>query len=126
MSGQINAVEVCDTENDHLKLNLDMIVGLILPMVKADPRTNVSILITNICSHFNYTPSYHNAWIAKQKALEKMHSGWDVSYKRYGSGAKYWRDGTFMYGSYIHRLLFDVAQDGNRRILPIAFAIMPG
>ncbi|KAH1114232.1 hypothetical protein J1N35_007610 [Gossypium stocksii] len=25
-------------------------------------------------------PSYPKAWIAKQKALEKMHSGWDASY----------------------------------------------
>ncbi|KAH1129594.1 hypothetical protein J1N35_000972 [Gossypium stocksii] len=35
-------------------------------------------------------------------------------------------DGTFMYGRYTHRLLLAVAQDGSRRILPIAFAITPG
>ncbi|KAH1121248.1 hypothetical protein J1N35_004408 [Gossypium stocksii] len=60
---------------DHLKLDSDMIASLILPMVKVDPVTNVSILIANIRSQFNYMPSYRKAWIAKQKALEKMHSG---------------------------------------------------
>ncbi|PPS02230.1 hypothetical protein GOBAR_AA18423 [Gossypium barbadense] len=35
------------------------------------------------CQYSNqmgYTPSYRKAWIAKQKALEKMHSWWDASY----------------------------------------------
>ena len=35
-------------------------------------------------------------------------------------------DGTFLYGRYEHRLLIAVAQDGDRKILPIAFAITPG
>ncbi|MFQ6643803.1 hypothetical protein Gotur_018649 [Gossypium turneri] len=58
-----------------------------------------------------YTPSYRKAWIAKQKVLEKMHSGWDASYN------EIW---------YTHRLLVAVAQDGGGRILPIAFAITLG
>lgn len=57
-----------------------MITGLILPMVKANPRIIVSVLITNIRSQFKYTPSYRKAWLAKQKALDKMHSGCDASY----------------------------------------------
>ena len=52
---------------------------LILPTVKADPRTSVPVLIANIRNQMGYTPSYRKAWIAKQKALEKMHSGWDAS-----------------------------------------------
>ncbi|PPR97341.1 hypothetical protein GOBAR_AA23334 [Gossypium barbadense] len=60
---------------DHPKMDLDMIASLILPIVKADPRTSMSVLIANICSQLRYTPSYCKAWIAKQKALEKMHSG---------------------------------------------------
>ncbi|MFQ6641844.1 hypothetical protein Gotur_016315 [Gossypium turneri] len=57
-----------------------MLACLILPTVKADPRTSVPMLIANIRSQIGYTPSYHKAWIAKQKVLEKMHSGWDASY----------------------------------------------
>ncbi|KAH1039027.1 hypothetical protein J1N35_040770 [Gossypium stocksii] len=35
-----------------------------------------------------YTPSYRKAWIAKQKALEKLHSGWEASIMKRGSGVK--------------------------------------
>ncbi|KAK5819882.1 hypothetical protein PVK06_024913 [Gossypium arboreum] len=72
-----------------------MIADIILSMVKVDSRTVVSVLIANIRSKFNYTHSYRNAWIAKQKALEIIHNGWDASYN----------------------------EDSNRRILPIAFTI---
>ncbi|KAK5840288.1 hypothetical protein PVK06_009180 [Gossypium arboreum] len=65
---------------DHPKLDSNMIAGIILPMVKVDSRTAVSILIANIRSQFNYTPSYSKAWIAKQKVLENMHNGWYTSY----------------------------------------------
>ncbi|MFQ6667327.1 hypothetical protein Gotur_033386 [Gossypium turneri] len=57
-----------------------MLASLKLPTVKADLRTSVSVLIANIRSQIGYTPSYRKAWIAKQKALEKMYSGWDASY----------------------------------------------
>ncbi|KAK5803937.1 hypothetical protein PVK06_031586 [Gossypium arboreum] len=154
-----------------------MLANLILPMVKADPRTSVLVLISNIRNQMGYTPSYRKAWIAKQKALEKMHSRWDASYneiwqwcqvlERYVPGCitdlqtelayynnrllrgcqvfkhLFWSfkqcrdafayckplvqiDGTFMYSRYTHRLLLVVAQDGNGRILPIAFTITPG
>ncbi|PPR87066.1 hypothetical protein GOBAR_AA33626 [Gossypium barbadense] len=67
---------------DHPKMNSDMLATLILPTVKADPKISVSILIANIRSQLRYTPSYHKAWIAKQKALEKIHGGWDASYNK--------------------------------------------
>ncbi|XP_016707059.1 uncharacterized protein [Gossypium hirsutum] len=65
---------------DNPKMDSDMLADLILPTVKADPRTSVLVLIANIRSQLRYTPSYCKAWIAKQKALEKMHGGWDASY----------------------------------------------
>ncbi|XP_052880468.1 uncharacterized protein LOC108462218 [Gossypium arboreum] len=115
-----------------------MLASLILPTVKADPRTSVPVLIANIRNQIGYTPSYRKAWIAKQKALEKMHSGWDASYDEIWQWCQQCRgafayckplvqiDGTFMYDRYTHRLLLAVAQDGSGRILPIAFAITPG
>ncbi|KAK5837915.1 hypothetical protein PVK06_006642 [Gossypium arboreum] len=65
---------------DHPKMDSAMLASLILLTVKADPRTSVPVLIANIHNQIGYTPSYRKAWIAKQKALEKMHSGWDASY----------------------------------------------
>ncbi|KAK5813682.1 hypothetical protein PVK06_029133 [Gossypium arboreum] len=61
-------------------MNSDMLATLILPTVKADPRTSVPVLIANFHSQLRYMPSYRKAWIAKQKALEKIHGGWDASY----------------------------------------------
>ncbi|KAK5840144.1 hypothetical protein PVK06_009024 [Gossypium arboreum] len=65
---------------DHPKMNSDMLTTLILSTVKADPKTSVSVLIANIRSQLRYTPSYRKAWIAKQKALEKILGGCDASY----------------------------------------------
>ncbi|KAH1121867.1 hypothetical protein J1N35_005027 [Gossypium stocksii] len=67
---------------DHPKMDSSMLASLILPMVKEDPRTSVPALISHIRSQLRYTPSYRKAWIAKQKALEKMHSRWDASYNK--------------------------------------------
>ncbi|MFQ6660991.1 hypothetical protein Gotur_029299 [Gossypium turneri] len=61
---------------DHPKMDSAMLASLILPTIKADPKTSVPVLIANIRSQMGYTPSYRKAWIAKQKALEKMHSRW--------------------------------------------------
>ncbi|KAK5794133.1 hypothetical protein PVK06_035340 [Gossypium arboreum] len=57
-----------------------MTAGIILSMVKVDPKTTVSVLIVNIRNQFNFTPSYCKALIEKHKALEKMHSRWDALY----------------------------------------------
>lgn len=51
-----------------------MISDFIFPMVKMSLRILVLVLIAHICSEFNYAVSYHKAWLAKQKALDKMHS----------------------------------------------------
>ncbi|KAH1063946.1 hypothetical protein J1N35_028933 [Gossypium stocksii] len=63
---------------DHPKMDSSMLASLILLMVKEDLRTSVPVLIFHIRSQLSYTPSYCKAWIAKQKALEKIHSGWDA------------------------------------------------
>ncbi|KAH1056548.1 hypothetical protein J1N35_034613 [Gossypium stocksii] len=40
------------------------------------------VIIANIRSQLRYTPSYRKAWIAKQKALEKIYGGWDASHNK--------------------------------------------
>ncbi|XP_052874711.1 uncharacterized protein LOC128280562 [Gossypium arboreum] len=139
---------------DHPKMDSAMLASLILLTVKADPRTSIPVLIANIRNQMEYTPSYRKAWIVKQKALEKMHSGWDTSYnkiwqwcqvlERYIPGCitdlqtepAYYND-QLLRGCQVFKRLFwsfkqcrdafaYFAQDGNGRILPIAFAITPG
>ncbi|KAH1129725.1 hypothetical protein J1N35_001103 [Gossypium stocksii] len=70
-----NKDSLLGVSQDHPKLDSGMIASLILSMLKADPRTFVSCIIASIHNQLRYMPSYHKAWIAKQKALEKMHSG---------------------------------------------------
>ncbi|KAK5840132.1 hypothetical protein PVK06_009011 [Gossypium arboreum] len=65
---------------DHPRLDSDMISDIILPMVKGSPRILVSVLIAGICSQHDYTPSYYKAWVAKPKAMDKLHHGWENSY----------------------------------------------
>ncbi|KAH1055956.1 hypothetical protein J1N35_034021 [Gossypium stocksii] len=111
-------------------MDSDMLASLILPTVKANLKTLVMVLIANIRSQLRYTPSYHKAWIAKQKVLEKIQYletaptyyndqlfyGCQVfkrlfwSFKKYRDAFRYCKplvqvDGTFMYGRYTHRLL---------------------
>ncbi|XP_052886922.1 uncharacterized protein LOC128295399 [Gossypium arboreum] len=140
---------------DHPKMDSAMLASLILPTVKADLRTSVLVLIANIRNQMGYTPSYRKAWIAKQKALEKMHSGWDASYneiwqwcqvlERYVLGCitdlqiepAYYSDRLLRRCQVFKRLFWSFKQcrdafayckplDGSGRILPIAFAITPG
>ncbi|XP_052486786.1 uncharacterized protein LOC128041238 [Gossypium raimondii] len=66
---------VAGISQDPPKMDSAMLASLILPTVKVDPKTLMPVLITNIRSQIRYTPSYRKAWIAKQKALEKMHNG---------------------------------------------------
>ncbi|KAH1031894.1 hypothetical protein J1N35_044068, partial [Gossypium stocksii] len=42
----------CAMQDDHLKIDSDMLASLILPTVKADPRISMSVLIANIRSQF--------------------------------------------------------------------------
>ncbi|RYQ88036.1 hypothetical protein Ahy_B09g095478 isoform A [Arachis hypogaea] len=41
----------------------------------------VKSVIAEVQSKFNYTVSYQKAWLAKQKAVEKIFGGWEASYE---------------------------------------------
>ncbi|XP_040932863.1 uncharacterized protein [Gossypium hirsutum] len=56
---------VAGVSQDHPKMDSDMLATLILPTVKADPRTLVPVLIANIHGQLRYILSYRKAWIAK-------------------------------------------------------------
>ncbi|XP_029148275.2 uncharacterized protein [Arachis hypogaea] len=117
---------------DHSKLDSITIAEAIKPLVEADPSLKVKSVIAEVESKFNYTVSYRKAWLAKQKAVEKIFGGWDASYEALPIWAfRHCKpivqvDGTHLYGKYKGCLLVAVSQDGNNNIVPIAFAIVEG
>ncbi|RYR62979.1 hypothetical protein Ahy_A04g020756 [Arachis hypogaea] len=66
---------------DHSKLDSTMIAEAIKLLVEADPALKVKSVIAEEQSKFNYTVSYRKAWLAKQKAVEKIFGGWEASYE---------------------------------------------
>ncbi|XP_057760952.1 uncharacterized protein LOC130981379 [Arachis stenosperma] len=66
---------------DHSKLDSLTIAEAIKPLVEADSSLKVKSVIAEVQSKFNYTVSYRKAWLAKQKAVEKIFGGWKVSYE---------------------------------------------
>ncbi|XP_057747661.1 uncharacterized protein LOC130966855 [Arachis stenosperma] len=66
---------------DHSKLDSTTIAEAIKPLVEADPALKVKSVIAEAQSKFNYTVSYRKAWLAKQKAVEKIFGGWEASYE---------------------------------------------
>ncbi|RYQ89325.1 hypothetical protein Ahy_B09g096028 isoform E [Arachis hypogaea] len=66
---------------DHSKLDSITIAEAIKPLVEADPSIKVKSVIAEVQSKFNYTVSYRKAWLAKQRAVEKIFGGWEASYE---------------------------------------------
>ncbi|RYQ85780.1 hypothetical protein Ahy_B10g105384 [Arachis hypogaea] len=66
---------------DHLKLDSITIAEAIKPLVEAGPFLKVKSVIAEVQSKFNYTVSYRKAWLAKQRAVEKIFGGWEASYE---------------------------------------------
>ncbi|XP_025631056.1 uncharacterized protein [Arachis hypogaea] len=128
---------------DHSKLDSNTIAEAIKPLVEADPSIKVKSVIAEVQSKFNYTISYRKAWLAKQKAVEKIFGGDDLVTDIRVLSRVFWSyypcirafrhckpvvqvDGTHLYGKYKGCLLVAVSQDGNNNIVPIAFAIVEG
>ncbi|XP_057733910.1 uncharacterized protein LOC130949105 [Arachis stenosperma] len=136
---------------DHSKLDSTTIAEAIKPLVEADPALKVKSVIAEVQLKFNYTVSYRKAWLAKQKAVEKIFGGWEASYEalpiwfeamchKESSAVVHFEtmsayqgddlvtdirvDGTHLYGKYKGCLLLAMSQDGNNNIVPIEFAIV--
>ncbi|XP_058787313.1 uncharacterized protein LOC131661723 [Vicia villosa] len=148
VSGQHTCSSVAITQ-DHRKLNSNIISDSIKRLIQEDASLKVKHIIAHICEKFNYTISYKKAWIAKNKAIASTYGNWETSYNDLPQwllnfpfsilglpamcikGFAYCKpvvqvDGTWLYGIYKGTLLLAVAQDGNRNIFPIAFALVEG
>src|SRR3954467_6339649 len=81
----ISQAHTCVTTNmaqDHRKLSHDMICHTIIPLVETDPSLKVKTIISHCVFVFKYRPSYRKAWLAKQKAIEKVYGNWEESYQQ--------------------------------------------
>ncbi|XP_057730848.1 uncharacterized protein LOC130946192 [Arachis stenosperma] len=79
-----NGSHTCTTatiSQDHSKLDSITIAEAIKPLVEVDPSLKVKSVIAEVQSKFNYTVSYRKAWLAKQRAVEKIFGGWEASYE---------------------------------------------
>ncbi|XP_057740424.1 uncharacterized protein LOC130957597 [Arachis stenosperma] len=68
-------------EGDHSKLDSNTIIEVIKLLIEADPSLKMKSVIAEMQSKFNYTVSYREAWLAKQKSVEKIFGGWEASYE---------------------------------------------
>ncbi|XP_016164550.1 uncharacterized protein LOC107607076 [Arachis ipaensis] len=66
---------------NHSKLDSNTIAEAIKPLVETDPSIKVKSIIVEVQLKFNYTISYHKAWLAKQKSVKKIFRGWEASYE---------------------------------------------
>ncbi|KAH1047518.1 hypothetical protein J1N35_038302 [Gossypium stocksii] len=115
-----------------------MIADIILSTVKVSTHIELLVLIANIHSQYQYTPTYYKVWVAKQKAFGEiasrvldryvpgsvtnleMHQ--DILAIRRSLGNEY-STGSFGPLSNVQR---HFNTDDNQNILPIVFAITPG
>ncbi|RYQ80375.1 hypothetical protein Ahy_Scaffold1g106832 isoform A [Arachis hypogaea] len=125
---------------DHAKLDSDTIADAIRPLVEADPSIKVKSVIAEVQGKFNYItlPVSLKAMTVKMsrsrseeiQGVRVLHRVfWSfypciVAFKHYKPLVQV--DGTHLYGKYKGALLVAVAQDGNKNIVPIAFAIVEG
>ncbi|KAL4284135.1 hypothetical protein GQ457_16G009180 [Hibiscus cannabinus] len=130
---------------DHPNLDSTIISQTVQPIVQASPKVTVSTLMAHVKSVYQYEPEYKKTWRAKDKALKKLHGDWDASYnelpgwinimQKYNPGTiavletkpYYKNDRVVADVRQFHRhvLLLAVIQDGNRKTIPVAFALVP-
>ncbi|XP_025679552.1 uncharacterized protein [Arachis hypogaea] len=75
------AVEDGTISQDYAKLDSDTIADAIRLLVEGDPSIKVKSVIEEVESKFNYTVTYHKAWLGKQKSVAKIFGDWEVSYQ---------------------------------------------
>ena len=58
-----------------------MIAQYIEPMVRADLSLKVKNVIVEIQNRYGYLTTYRKAWVAKQKAIERVYDSWEGLYE---------------------------------------------
>ncbi|PNX94856.1 hypothetical protein L195_g018037, partial [Trifolium pratense] len=66
--------------HDHRKLDANVICDSIVSLVRNDISVKMDVIIAHIKERFNCTITYRKAWIAKNKAIEKIYGGCEQSY----------------------------------------------
>ncbi|RYQ80376.1 hypothetical protein Ahy_Scaffold1g106832 isoform C [Arachis hypogaea] len=99
---------------DHAKLDSDTIADAIRPLVEADP--SIKLPVYRESEEIQGVRVLHRVFWSFYPCI--------VAFKHYKPLVQV--DGTHLYGKYKGALLVAVAQDGNKNIVPIAFAIVEG
>ncbi|XP_020967459.1 uncharacterized protein LOC110266788 [Arachis ipaensis] len=101
---------------DHSKLDTNTIAKAIKPLVEVDPSIKVKSVIVEVQSKFNYTKSYHKAWLVKQKG-DDLVPNIRVLHRVFWSYYPCIR---------VFKHCKPIVLDGNNNIMPIEFAIVEG
>ncbi|KAL4378572.1 hypothetical protein GQ457_02G019960 [Hibiscus cannabinus] len=132
---------------DHLKLDSDVISRHVKILVEVNPRVTVATIQASVKQQFEYQIKYGKGWYARDKdhsevsneecnQLRRSDSSREENIPPTVLGIKPCIEGfpfckrmvlvdcTWMYGRYKHVMLIVVTQDGDRNIFPIAFAIV--
>ncbi|KAL4272726.1 hypothetical protein GQ457_13G021660 [Hibiscus cannabinus] len=65
---------------DHRKLDSDVISRHVKMLVEANPRVTVSTIMASIKQQFEYQIEYGKGWYARDKALKKVYGNYEKSY----------------------------------------------
>ncbi|KAF1881950.1 hypothetical protein Lal_00038594 [Lupinus albus] len=117
-SGRYTCVSTCIFQ-DHTKLSSSFIASCIVQLVSEDRDIPIKTLVKEVVTRFGYTglPRWLNV-------VECNLSGTIVRYTSFRHEDD--MDETFLTGKYCGTLLIATSKDGNRRVFPIAFAIVEG
>ncbi|RYR14514.1 hypothetical protein Ahy_B04g071102 [Arachis hypogaea] len=103
---------------DHSKLDSTTIAEAIKPLVEANLALKVKSVIVEVQSKFNYTVSYRKAWLAKQKAVEKIFRGYSRTVREYEVRYQRLREWGEAYTNWLNRISreqYALAFDGGYR-----------
>ncbi|KAF7831392.1 uncharacterized protein G2W53_013725 [Senna tora] len=76
---------------DHLKLDSDMIVGVIAGLVAEKTDIPISLVVETVKKARGFTVSYKKVWRGKQKAIARVYGSWVASYNKltaYAAGGR--------------------------------------
>ena len=67
-------------DQDHSKLDSNVISHHVMKLVEANPRVPVSTIQASVAQQFEYQIHYNKGWLAREKALHLVYGDYDKSY----------------------------------------------
>ena len=67
--------------DDHPLLTSDFVADLIVDMIRVDPAFKVKLVVNFVNTKYGFVITYKRAWLAKNKAINKVFGDWDKSFE---------------------------------------------